>query len=221
MSALDKSLDEILSEKPKRTFRKKTTVPKTRVGKAAAGVAGKTKARPGPKKSIPTGPKSTPASKSVVDASFSTKVIVYGLPKDIKQDAIKDFFASQVGGVSTVALSYNERGQSKGIATIIFKSAANASSAVEKYNGAPIDGKGKLKLELIVDPTKKPLASRIIANAISKPVQEKKQGGPAKAQPAKKPVKKTNNNKPRNKRPAKKSIEQLDQEMNDYFEKKE
>ncbi|ONH69600.1 RNA annealing protein YRA1 [Cyberlindnera fabianii] len=117
-------------------------------------------------------------------------------------------------------LQYNEKGQSRGIATVIFKSAASASKAVEKYNGAPIDGgKSKLRLELIIDPTKKPLISRIVANAPAKKEQPKK-ANVKKEQPKKADQKKKKENKPKNKRPVKKTIEQLDQEMADYFEKK-
>lgn len=124
-------------------------------------------------------------------------------------------------------MNYNEKGQFKGIATIIFKSSKNASKAVEKYNGAPIDGgSSKLKLELIVDPSKKPLASRIVANKAVNPkvaaakqqLQKKKKtaaNGPAAAaqagakakQPKKKPAPKK----------TKKTVEELDQEMADYF----
>jgi THO complex subunit 4 len=129
--------------------------------------------------------------------------------------------------VSTVSLSYNEKGQSKGIATIVFKSSANATKAVEKYNGAPIDGgSNKLKLELIIDPTKKPLAARIVANAAA--ASKTKKEAPKKANAAKEAPKNAPKNagkpkekKPRNKRPAKKTVEQLDQEMTDYFEKKD
>lgn len=68
-----------------------------------------------------------------------------------------------------MALSYNERGQFKGVATVIFKSNKNAALAVEKYHGASIDGgKGKLSLELIIDTTKKPLAARIAAKPVQK-----------------------------------------------------
>lgn len=116
-------------------------------------------------------------------------------------------------------MNYNEKGQFKGIATINFKSSNNATKAVEKYNGAPIDGgSSKLKLELIVDPSKKPLAARISPNAPTKAPkiaaakqqlkQQKKKPAPAKApQQKKKPVKKT-----------KKTVEELDQEMADYFD---
>lgn len=121
-------------------------------------------------------------------------------------------------------MNYNERAQFQGTATITFKSSKNASIAVEKYNGAAIDGgSSKLKLELIVDPAKKTLASRIIANPIinkkiavakkqlkaNKPKVNTKATAPkAKAAPKKKqPIKK-------------KTVEDLDQEMADYFESK-
>ena len=127
-----------------------------------------------------------------------------------------------------MALSYNERGHSKGIATVVFKSSANANTAVEKYNGAPIDnGKSKLKLELIVDPTKKPLASRILANSLSQQTPKGPKGpkGAAQAKKAKAaPAKKAgaaSKPKPKPKKNAKKTIEELDQEMADYFEKKD
>ncbi|CUM46936.1 unnamed protein product [Debaryomyces tyrocola] len=137
-----------------------------------------------------------------------------------------DFFQSQVGGVQNIALSYNEKGQFKGIATIIFKSSKSASKAVEKYNGAPIDGgSSKLKLELIVDPTKKPLTSRIAPNKVTGP----KAAGPKVANPklaaakaAAKANLKSKKDKPAQaKKPAKRSkktVEQLDQEMADYFD---
>lgn len=114
-------------------------------------------------------------------------------------------------------MSYNEKGQSKGIATIIFKTASAAQRAVTKYNGAPIDGgKSNLKIELILDPTKKPLASRIQANAAPKSLNVK-----------------ANKPRPNNKKTAKggkpgkagkkgkKTLDELDQEMTDYFEKKD
>lgn len=127
--------------------------------------------------------------------------------------------------MQNLALSYNERGQFKGIATVIFKSPKSASLAVEKYNGAPIDGgSSKLKLELIVDPTKKPLTSRIAANSIAtkktavKPAKGAKAlaKGTAKVRPVAKKGQQAPKKKPAKK--AKKTVEELDQEMADYFD---
>ncbi|ODV93035.1 hypothetical protein PACTADRAFT_5423 [Pachysolen tannophilus NRRL Y-2460] len=125
-----------------------------------------------------------------------------------------EFFQSQVGGVRTIALSYNEKGVSKGIATISFHKSENAAKAVEKYNGAPIDGgSSKLRLELIIDPTKKPLSSRIAANPVAKAIVSS-QKTTKKVVPKKKPVKKVNSKR------QKKTVEDLDKEMTDYFESK-
>lgn len=120
-------------------------------------------------------------------------------------------------------MSYNEKGHFKGIATIIFKTNKSAALAVEKYNGAPIDGGStKLKLELIVDPTKKSLASRISANSIKTPkaaaakTQLKVKANKTKAAAAAPKAKKQEKKKPAKR--AKKTVEQLDQEMADYFD---
>lgn len=118
-------------------------------------------------------------------------------------------------------MSYNEKGVSKGIATVSFKSSVNASKAVEKYNGVALDDGHRLKLELIIDPTKKPLAARIVANTINTNASAKGKKAAPVAAKAKKPVAKKAGAKPaKAKRPAKKSIEELDQEMTDYFDKK-
>lgn len=124
-------------------------------------------------------------------------------------------------------MNYNEKGQFRGVATIVFKSHKNAVLAVEKYNNAPIDGgKSKLKMELIIDPSKKPLAARISANqpqpaaetaqakkkqALKEKVQQKRQ------QLQKKAAKPAKAKTPKAAKPAKKTAEQLDQEMSDYF----
>lgn len=82
MSALDKSLDEILSSKPKKQFKKKPAAAgKNKVGKLVSKKAVNSKSPAS----------ATPLKKGtgVLDASYATKVVVHGLPRDIKQDAIK------------------------------------------------------------------------------------------------------------------------------------
>ncbi|KAI5949518.1 YRA1 [Candida theae] len=220
-ASLDRSLDDIISSS-KKSF--KSRRPGAKIGGARGNQSkvGKKLVGNKPKKIAtfkrPSGPSPKLATAAAVatpafDLSYATKVNVTGLPKDLKQDNIREFFQSQVGGVQTVALSYNERGQFKGVATVIFKSNKNAALAVEKYHGASIDGgKGKLSLELIIDTTKKPLAARIAARPVqkaqaAKAIENKKKLLVKKAKkPAKKPHQK------------KKTVEELDQEMKDYFE---
>lgn len=82
MSALDKSLDDIISNSRK-TVRSKTRGTKGKVGKRV----GSSNKKPivSFKKAAPPVSKKTPA----VDVSYATKVVVYGLPKDLKADAVK------------------------------------------------------------------------------------------------------------------------------------
>lgn len=134
----------------------------------------------------------------------------------------QDFFRSSVGGLQRVLLSYNERGNSTGMATLTFANAEKAREAVKKFNGAPIDGgKSRLRLNLIVDPTRKPLAARI-APVAKGPERSLRVARPDPAvrrdtrAPTKKAVAaKAQKRKPK---PQKKSLEQLDQEMADYFD---
>ncbi|RCK64611.1 RNA annealing protein YRA1 [Candida viswanathii] len=227
-ASLDKSLDDIISSSRK-TFKSRRPGAKVgaraggqnRVGKKVGGSNTKKAAivKSNKKTSAPVAAASTPA----FDLTYATKVNVTGLPKDLKYDNVKDFFQQAVGGVQTVALSYNEKGQFKGFATVIFKSSKFAATAVEKYNNATIDGgASKLKLELVIDTSKKPLAARISPNATApapktagakkiaaaKAALNKKKAGPAKKQ-----------NKPKGKpKQKKKTVEELDQEMADYFD---
>ncbi|KAG8203478.1 hypothetical protein GWM34_01616 [Candida africana] len=225
-ASLDKSLDDIISSN-KKTFKSKRPGAKfgakggNRVGKKIGGTNNNKK---------PIAKFNKPAAAAVaaavpaIDLSYATKVNVSGLPKDLKHDNIKEFFQSQIGGVQTVALSYNEKGQFKGFATIVFKSSKFATAAVDKYNGASIDGgAAKLRLELIIDTSKKPLAARIAPNA--KAAAAAKTAGGKKIAAAKNALNKKkagpgnkNNNKQKKPKQKKKTIEELDQEMADYFE---
>lgn len=223
MSALEQSLDAIIARD--RAAAKKTRVQKRQAAKPAAKQVAK-----GPKavkgaKPVKTVPRAAikPALKARALAALAaempttTKVMVGGLPRDINGASIKEFFNAQVGGCQSVHVAYNAQGKSTGNATVIFKTAKAAKAAVAKYQNAPIDGgKSRLTLELVIDPTKRPLAARIMANkpvarAAVKKIAAKK--APAKTTKAAK----TPSKAIRAKRPAKKTLEQLDAEMADYF----
>ncbi|SCU93422.1 LAMI_0E14312g1_1 [Lachancea mirantina] len=209
---LDRSLDEIIGENKKQRVRKvNKNVPK-KVSKSVVG----NRRRATPIKGGALRNAAAAKTANILESAYGTKVNVEGLPRDIKQDAVREFFTSQIGGVTRILLSYNERGLSTGMATITFKSSDKAKEAVSKFNGAPIDGgRTRLKLNLIIDPTKKPLASRIQPLAQRKVPAVK---APTKKAAAVKKQKKVE--KKKNPKPEKKSLEQLDQEMADYFEEK-
>lgn len=78
-SAFDMGLDEILASKSKKNFRKKHI--SSKIGKKQPVI--KKLSGNSVKKDV------APNPASVLDASYATKVIVYGLPKDIKQEAVK------------------------------------------------------------------------------------------------------------------------------------
>ncbi|KAG0685832.1 hypothetical protein C6P41_003121 [Kluyveromyces marxianus] len=217
MSALDQSLDEIIGS-AKQARRNNKTGPK----KVSKNI-NRNRPRPGtgPAKGPKKGPTAAALVPALLRAPLSTRVNVEGLPRDINQDA--EFFNHQVGGVQKALLSYNERGNSTGMATITFKNVEQANLAVKKFNNAPIDGgKSKLRLTLIVDPSQKTLLDRIrpVQNVAAKNAAKKQV--PAKAQPKKKtagPNKKAIAAKQKKRaKPEKKSLEDLDKEMADYFE---
>ncbi|OUT24783.1 hypothetical protein CAS74_001174 [Pichia kudriavzevii] len=137
-----------------------------------------------------------------------------------------EFFTQTVGPTNKVTLSYNEKGKSTGVATVIFKNATVARKAVAKYNNAPIDnGRSTLKLELVVDTTKVPLAARIQPNVVAP--QPSRPRAPLARQfrnKQVKPVRAIARNRqaaPKKQPKKKKTIEELDQEMADYFSKNE
>ena len=97
-----------------------------------------------------------------------------------------------------------------------------ANKAVQKFNGAPIDGgRSRLKLNVIIDPTKAAQdLTRRIQPLPAKPVNprsaviNKARGPTRKAALAKRA------RHQKKERPAKKSLEDLDKEMADYFGEK-
>ncbi|SMN19659.1 similar to Saccharomyces cerevisiae YDR381W YRA1 RNA binding protein required for export of poly(A)+ mRNA from the nucleus [Maudiozyma saulgeensis] len=240
---LDKSLDEIIGKKPIRATRDNKRGPKKaskQVGKRRNVANSGRNNRPA---RIPVGAVSRIVGHQLV------KVNVEGLPRDIKQSAVREFFAGQVGGVHGVLLSYNERGQSTGMANITFKSAEYANKAVSRFNGAPIDnGKTRLKLNLIVDPTltNQNLAQRLtgLQGRVGKPngviagrpnarnvgrngrpmvsrqqqVRGPQRNGPQRNGPQRNAPVAQKKRQPKREKPAKKSLEDLDKEMADYFD---
>ncbi|KAG0676032.1 hypothetical protein C6P40_001332 [Pichia californica] len=144
---------------------------------------------------------------------------------------LQEFFQGSVGPVSNLTLAYNERGRSTGVATITFKNSKSARAAVARFNNANIDGgNSRLKLEIIVDTSKVPLSARIQPN-LSQPVRSQQPNQPPvrrgrqaqtlKGRPGRavnRPNKVSNKKDAPKKQPKKKkTIEELDQEMADYF----
>ncbi|KIW64435.1 hypothetical protein, variant [Phialophora macrospora] len=214
---LDQSLDSIIDsqKKAKRETRRR------KVGKptgTTAPVGGVKKATRPVKSAI------KPATGAAAQAR-SSKIVVSGLPFDVNEAQIKEYFGKSVGNVKKVSLQYNQTGQSRGIADIIFSKPDSAAKAAKDLNGMLVD-KRPMKIEVVVDashvPTPAPvksLAERVAANPKAQPksaTATKKVAGKdgAKGRPVGKAGKPKRG---RNSRPKAKTAEELDAEMTDYW----
>lgn len=184
MSTLDKSLDEIISAKkatlrPRRglvrgrgSFRGRVAVPRKITTTPRVSDTSKVQQQ---NKTNPIDLKKKAAavaannlvinnslgSTSVIEGS---KIVVSNLPEDVREEQVKELFSTTVGPVKSVALTYDAKGNSKGIASVEFKNVADGAKAYNQYNKRLIDQKRPMKVEIVVDPTKAPpapLTSRI------------------------------------------------------------
>ncbi|EKG19388.1 hypothetical protein MPH_03251 [Macrophomina phaseolina MS6] len=217
---LNQSLDEILKAN-KRATRARPGARRSAGGKgatAAAPVGGVKKNTKAPKAAAKTNVPTGPAAKAHGDS----KILVSNLPHDVTEPQIKEYFAKSVGPVKKVLLTYGPNGQSRGVATVIFSKANAAAEAAAAHNGLKVDNR-PMRVEVIVG------ASDIPAPAPKKSLNERVEQPKtaAKAQP--KPATQTKaaaaagkaGKKRRGKgatRPKPKTAEELDAEMQDYFD---
>ncbi|KAJ4510041.1 RNA-binding RNA annealing protein [Exophiala dermatitidis] len=224
---LDQSLDSIIDSQKKA----KREVRRRKVGKptgATAPVGGVKKSHKPAKSAI------KPAAGTLIQAKTS-KIVVSGLPHDVNEAQIKEYFTKSVGKVKKVSLQYNQNGQSRGIADIIFVKPDSAAKAAKDLNG--------MLIEVVVDASHVPeptpaksLADRVAyanpkragksepltktsANPKAQPksaTADKKVTGKdgAKGRPAGRAGKPKRG---RNPRPKPKTAEELDAEMTDYW----
>ncbi|KAL5360525.1 hypothetical protein BJX96DRAFT_175382 [Aspergillus floccosus] len=209
---LDKSLDEILVNRrqgARRRSRRSATSKATTATVPVGGVKKSTKAAKAAGKVVPNGH----------PVSHESKIMVSGLPSDVNEANIKEYFSKSAGPVKRVMLTYNQNGTSRGIASIVFSKPDTAAKAAKDLNGLLVDGR-PMKIEVVVDashapevPAPKPLGERV--------AQTKPQPKPATA--TKTANARRGRRTPRrgggrnSNRPKPKSVEELDAEMVDYF----
>jgi len=176
---------------------------------------------------------SSPLSKKALQKG--SKILLSSLPMDVAESELEELFKRTVGPVKELFIIYNNQARSKGMAVVTFQRATDAVLAQSKYNGKVIDGKHKLKIELVTD-GEEPLpqavkeqptllsriATRIATQPAPNPTPSNELSTPPVQRPAKNltptifvagPKKRT---KKGPKRIVKKSLAQLDQEMEDY-----
>ncbi|KAK3678113.1 RNA-binding RNA annealing protein [Recurvomyces mirabilis] len=218
---LDQSLDTIMAEtgankggrgRRRAPQRAATRATSTTTAAPSGGIQKATKAI-----KAPTAP--------AVQPRGDGKVMVSNLPQDITETQLKDFFGKAIGGVRKVLLAYGPNGRSRGDATVIFTTYNRAAEAVKAYNGIKVDNR-PMRIEL-VGGTVPVSAPKALADRMAKPKNAAKEN-------AKKPVagkavgaKPVNNGEAakggrgkksgRSGRPKAKTAEELDAEMQDYF----
>ncbi|KAI9928098.1 hypothetical protein AWENTII_007791 [Aspergillus wentii] len=211
---LDKSLDEILVNRrqgARRRGGRRAAATKATAAVPVGGVKKNTK----PAKAAGKGAQNGPV------VSSESKIMVSGLPSDVNEANVKEYFTKSAGPVKRVMLTYNQNGTSRGIASIVFSKPDTAAKAAKDLNGLLVDGR-PMKIEVIVDashapgvPTPKPLTERVVqAKSQPKPATASKTDATAKgrARRARRGGAARNPG-----RPKPKTVEELDAEMIDYF----
>ncbi|KAF8802260.1 hypothetical protein BYT27DRAFT_7112977 [Phlegmacium glaucopus] len=128
---MDKSLDEIISSKPKgrRGAGRRSSARAQVLGKAAVTPVQRARAVATP---------ATDTAKAVTQGS--EKIIVSNLPGDVNEAQVKELFNQTVGPLKDITLHYDATGRSKGVATVTFQRKGDGTKAFQQYNNRLIDG---------------------------------------------------------------------------------
>ncbi|KAL2829067.1 hypothetical protein BJY01DRAFT_127156 [Aspergillus pseudoustus] len=208
---LDKSLDEILVNR-RQGVRNRRRNARSKAASATVPVGGVKK----------TTKSAKPAGKAVQNGHFTStesKIMVSGLPADVNEANIKEYFSKSAGPVKRVMLTYNQNGTSRGIASIVFSKRDTAAKAAKDLNGLLVDGR-PMKIEVVVDashapevPAPKPLGDRVAqGKSKPKPATNAKAANTAAGKKGR-----ARRAGPRSNRPKPKTVEELDAEMVDYY----
>ncbi|GHJ84389.1 hypothetical protein NliqN6_0791 [Naganishia liquefaciens] len=213
---IDKGLDELITNR--RAANKNTKRGGGAGGRrgAAASAAGGARARYAGNVPAARGVQQQAAAPLSQATKDSLKIIISNLPTDVDEAAVKELFSKTCGPVRSCSLSYDSKGKSKGIADVVFQRRGDAQKAFDQYNNRMIDQKRPLKIEVVIDFSTAPLASRLApAVPAAKPAAQPRapagaaRGGAAKRGRGGKGGKRAGD------RPAK-TQEELDKEMTDY-----
>ncbi|PKX97689.1 uncharacterized protein P174DRAFT_429109 [Aspergillus novofumigatus IBT 16806] len=213
MSAkLDKSLDEILVNRRQNARRRTRRPAASKPGSAAVPVGGV-------KKNAKAAKPVAKGAQGGHPVATESKIMVSGLPSDVNEANIKEYFSKSAGPVKRVMLTYNQNGTSRGIASIVFSKPDTAAKAAKELNGLLVDGR-PMKIEVVVDashapsvPAPKPLTERVAqipAQACHGRQGRQHHSGRGARRGRRGGARSSNRPKP-------KSVEELDAEMVDYF----
>ncbi|KAF2723887.1 hypothetical protein K431DRAFT_301405 [Polychaeton citri CBS 116435] len=216
---LDQSLDQIMKDsgstgrRPGR--RNARRVAKTKATAAVAPTGGVKKNKKDDKaKTVAPTVKPTKVGDS--------KILVSGLPEDVNETQIKDYFGKTIGPVKRVSVSYGPNGRSRGRAEIVFSKGDAAAKAAKDLNGVKVDGRA-MRIEVIMGASNVITAAgpKSLSERVSQPKSAAKDKPKVKGE-VKKATTAVKAREPKKKsgragRAKPKSAEELDQEMQDYF----
>merc|ERR1712226_1685114 len=157
----------------------------------------------------------TPAKKSAGTAIVN----ITNLDRAVTEADVREIF-SKIGKVKKAVVMYNAKGQSRGAALVTFANGASAAKAVREYHQAEVDGRPMYVKAVSYNarpatPQKKK-ATKKKTTKKKKPTKKKGKKGTKKKSTKKKGGKK---GKKKFKKSKPKTVEELDQEMEDYYNK--
>ncbi|KAF9500752.1 hypothetical protein BDN71DRAFT_1043400 [Pleurotus eryngii] len=159
---MDKSLDEIISTRPRNARRGSRRGSSGRAQiLGTSGVSPSTRARAAPV---------TKVAAVATQPQVSDRIMVSNLPQDVNEAQIKDLFHSTVGPLRDVQLYFDHSGRSKGMAQVHFQRKGDGNKAFAQYNNRLIDGKRPMKIEIVVDPSRPAAAPSLAARVAPAPV---------------------------------------------------
>ncbi|CAO1635373.1 unnamed protein product [Sympodiomycopsis kandeliae] len=169
---LDKPLDDLISSKPRRGGRGGR---RGRGGRASGGGAKAAAIGAKAGNAVAAAAATANRNKPLVipgrtpGGNQGSKIIVSNLPLDVTEAQVKELFATTIGPLRKVTMSFRANGQSTGQVTVEFQRGEDAAKAYAQYNDRVIDEKKTLRVEEVIDPARAATLRNAQAAAVAAP----------------------------------------------------
>lgn len=97
------------------------------------------------------------AAEELKGKEAGSKILLSKLPLDVTPAEVEELFKKTVGPLKDFFLVYNNQGNSKGMAIVTFAKPGDAVLARQKYDGKIVDGRRRIKIEMIYDDIPSPV----------------------------------------------------------------
>merc|ERR1712038_1317094 len=132
----------------------------------------------------------------------SSLINITNLDHAVTEADVREIF-SKIGKVKKAVVMYNAKGKSRGVALVTFANAASATKAVNEYHQAEVDGR--------------PMYVKAVSYNTRPSTPKKKKTTKKKTTKKKGPAKKKKTTTKKKAKKKSKTVEELDQEMEDYY----